>query len=98
MGHRAHVCYVEEDWSTQKSLHQVLDLLDCRFASLSGIGVFQNVDQGGNLLPLKKVDDVDHVEKEPEAGVVHSLAVAGSANALTLPAGTQHVDEIMSFH
>ena len=37
-----------------------------------------------SLLPLKKVDDVDHVEEEPEAGVMHSLAIAGSADALAL--------------
>ena len=53
---------------------------------------------GGSLLPLKIVDDVDNVEKEQEAGAVHSLAVAGSADALTLPASTQHVDGTMSFH
>ena len=98
LGHQAHVRCVEEDWSTQKSLHRVLNLLDCRCASLSGVGAFQNIDQGGSLLPLKIVDDVDHVEKEPEAGVVHSLAIAGSADALTLLVGTQHIDGTMSFH
>ena len=96
VGHRSHVCYVKEYWSTQRSLHQILGFLDFRRTSFSGVGASRNVDQGGSLLPLNKVDDCHKIEEEPKTGVTYSLAVAGSADALALPNGTQHIDRAVS--
>ena len=98
VGHRAHVCCVEEDGCTQKSLHQILGILHCLRAAFSGVGVFRDVDQRRRLLPLKEVDDRHHVEEESESGVMYSLAVSGRADGQTLPAGAQHVDRAVSSH
>ena len=97
MGHRAHVCRVEEDWGTQKSLQKILGILNCLRAAFFGVGVLQNVDQRRRLLALKEVDG-HHVEDEPESGVMYSLVVSSPANALALPTGTQHVNRAVFGH
>ena len=82
--HGAHIRRIKEDGCSQKSLNQILGILHRRCATFSGVRVFQDVDQGGQLLTLEEVYDRHHVEEEPEAGVMNSLTISRSANTLAL--------------
>ena len=98
MGHRAHVCRVEEDWCTQKSLHQILGILNCLRAAFSGVGVLQNVDQRRRLLSLKKeLMMATMLKKNRNLGSCIPWWYPG-ADTVPLPAGTQHVDWAVSSH
>ena len=83
------VCCVEEYWSSQKRLHQISSLLHCSSAALARVRVFQQVNEGGRLLPLEEVDDGDKVEEVFEAGILCSLLLAGSAHTLAFPRATK---------
>ena len=72
-------------------MHEILGILYRCSGAFPEVGVLQNVDEVGFLLPLKEVDDGYHVEEEAEAGVMNSLAVPRAANALALLACPEQV-------
>ena len=89
--HRSHIRCIKEEGCSQKSLHQILGILHRRCATFSGVRVFQDVDQGGQLLTLEEIDYRHHVEEEPEAGVLKALPISRSAYTLALPACPKQV-------
>ena len=84
------VCCVDQDWSPNECLDQVVGLGHCCCALLARIGVLQDVDQRRSLLKLEKVDDAYQVVEIVKAWI-HCIALSSStAHTLALPTATQH--------
>ena len=68
---------IHQYWCSNENFNQVGSILYCSSASLSTIGVFQNVDERGSLVCLEEVDHSDEIVEKSEAWI-HSTELSSS--------------------
>ena len=81
----AQIGAIDENWRSQKCLHQIPRLVDRWCAVLSRICVFENVDHWRRLLLLEKVNDPNEVVEKGKYRIHGSQMPTTAADALTLP-------------